>query len=84
MKGRIRPWRAFWPDFSLRRGCRLYRQYAKGLAHLLIFTGIIWGLSSGPGSLGAVLGLGMAFFYVYQIVDSIRSAHAVRLGQPAP
>jgi TM2 domain-containing membrane protein YozV len=59
-------------------------QYAKGLAHLLIFTGIIWGLSSGPGSLGAVLGLGMAFFYVYQIVDSIRSAHAVRLGQPAP
>jgi hypothetical protein len=59
-------------------------QYAKGLAHLLIFTAIIWGLSSGPGSLAPILGLGMAFFYVYQIVDAIRTAHAVRAGQPAP
>src|SRR6266704_6512158 len=43
-------------------------QYAKGLAHLLIFTGLVWGLSSGAmGNLEPVLGIGMAFFIVYQI-----------------
>jgi hypothetical protein len=59
-------------------------QYAKGLAHLLIFTGLIWGLSHGGGALAPLLGLTLAFFYVYQIIDSVRSAHAVQLGQPAP
>src|SRR2546430_5200655 len=42
-------------------------QYAKGLAHLLIFTGLVWGLSSGAmGNLEPVLGIGMAFFIVYR------------------
>jgi len=60
-------------------------QYAKGLAHLLIFTGIVWGLSSGHfGSLEPVLGIGMGFFIVYQIIDAIRSAKAIQMGQPAP
>src|SRR3989441_8970442 len=60
-------------------------QYAKGLAHLLIFTGLVWGLSSGAmGNLEPVLGIGMAFFIVYQIIDSIRSAKAVQVGQPPP
>ena len=59
-------------------------QYAKGLAHLLIFTGFIWGLSSTTDSFGAVLGLGLAFFYFYQIIDAVRSAKAIQLGQPAP
>src|SRR5712692_10845467 len=54
-------------------------QYAKGLAHLLIFTGLVWGLSSGAmGNLEPVLGIGMAFFIVYQIIDAIRSAKAVQ------
>ena len=59
-------------------------QYAKGLAHLLIFTGLIWGLSHGSGPLEPLLALTLAFFIVYQIIDAVRSAHAVQLGQPAP
>jgi hypothetical protein len=60
-------------------------QYAKGLAHLLIFTGLVWGLSSGHfGSLEPVLGIGMGFFVVYQIIDAVRSAHAIRMGQSPP
>jgi hypothetical protein len=58
-------------------------QYAKGLAHLLIFTGLIWGLSE-TEHLGPLLGLTLAFFIVYQIIDAVRSARAVQLGQPAP
>jgi hypothetical protein len=60
-------------------------QYAKALAHLLIFVSLIWALSSGHfGSLEPVLGIGMAFFVIYQIVDAIRTARALQLGQPVP
>lgn len=60
-------------------------QYAKGLAHLVAFTLLIWGVSivRAPG-LDVAFGLGIAFFYVYQIIDAVRSAWAVRLGQPPP
>ena len=58
-------------------------QYAKGLAHLLIFTLLVWGLSSGhAGGMEPVLGIAMGFFVVYQIIDAVRSAHAIRMGQP--
>lgn len=62
-------------------------QYAKGLAHLLIFAGLIFALSNSSdngGALAPVFGIALAFFYVYQIVDAVRSAHAIRLGQPPP
>jgi Domain of unknown function (DUF5668) len=59
-------------------------QYAKGFAHLVIFVGCVWGLSEGNGDLAPVLGVGLAFFIVYQIIDAIRSAHAIQAGQPAP
>ncbi len=60
-------------------------QYAKGLAHLLIFVGLIWGLSSGHmGGFEPVLGIAMGFFVVYQIIDSVRSANAIRMGQAPP
>jgi hypothetical protein len=59
-------------------------QYAKGLAHLLIFVGLIWGLSSGHGSFAPVLGIGLGFFIVYQIIDAVRSAKALQMGEPAP
>jgi len=58
-------------------------QYAKGLAHLLIFAGLIWGTDHG-GRWEAVFGIAIAFFYVYQIIDAVRSARAIQLGQPAP
>ena len=59
-------------------------QYAKGLAHLLIFVGILWGLISGHGHLAPFLGIAMGFFYVYQIIDAVRSASAIQTGQAPP
>jgi TM2 domain-containing membrane protein YozV len=56
-------------------------QYAKGLAHLIIFFLLVWG--TGHIS-GLICGLGIAFFYVYQIIDAVRSAKAIQMGQPAP
>ena len=58
-------------------------QYAKGLAHLLIFVMLIFA-SDHAGSWGWIFGLGIAFFYVYQIIDAVRTAHALQAGQPAP
>lgn len=63
-------------------------QYAKGLAHLLIFGMLVAGVSTGDHGnseiLSVVCGLGIAFFYVYQIIDSVRSAKALQLGQAPP
>jgi hypothetical protein len=59
-------------------------QYAKGLAHLVIFTLLILGASSGSGTAGLVFGLAIGGFYFYQIIDSVRTARAVQLGQPPP
>lgn len=59
-------------------------QYAKGLAHLVIFTLLILGVSSGSGTAGLVFGLAIGGFYFYQIIDSIRSARAIQLGQAPP
>ena len=58
-------------------------QYAKGLAHMLIFAFLVWGASADVGP-APLFGLGIAFFYIYQIVDAYRSAKALQLGQPAP
>lgn len=58
-------------------------QYAKGLAHLLIFVMFIFALNHG-GSWDALFGIGLAFFIVYQIIDSIRTARAIQEGLPAP
>jgi hypothetical protein len=63
-------------------------QYAKGLAHLVIFGLLVAGASAsdhgGSEILGVICGLGIAFFYVYQIIDSVRSARALQLGQAPP
>jgi hypothetical protein len=58
-------------------------QYAKGLAHLVIFGLLIFG-SDHAGSWDALFGIGIAFFYVYQIIDAVRTAHAVQANQPPP
>jgi hypothetical protein len=58
-------------------------QYAKGLAHLVIFVLLIMGMNHGDG-LATFCGLAFAFFYVYQIIDAVRSARALQMGQPAP
>jgi hypothetical protein len=60
-------------------------QYAKGLAHLVITVSAIVALSSNlPWYVDTVLGISLGFFYFYQIIDSVRSAHAIQAGQPAP
>jgi hypothetical protein len=59
-------------------------QYGKGLAHLIAFTLLIIGASSGSDVAGTLFGIGIAFFYVYQIIDAVRSARALQLGLPAP
>jgi TM2 domain-containing membrane protein YozV len=63
-------------------------QYAKGLAHLLIFVALIFGVTNADNSnndaAAAVLGISMAFFYVYQIIDAVRSAKAIQFGQAPP
>jgi Domain of unknown function (DUF5668)/B-box zinc finger len=63
-------------------------QYAKGLAHLAIFVLLIAGASAsdhGHGeALGIICGLSIAFFYVYQIIDAVRSAKAIQMSQPIP
>jgi hypothetical protein len=60
-------------------------QYAKGLAHLVTFTLLVWGETVvNNDGLNAVLGIAIAFFYVWQIIDSVRTAKAIQMGLPAP
>ena len=59
-------------------------QYAKGLAHLVIFTLLVLGASSGSEAMGTVFGLSIAGFYFYQIIDAVRTARAIQMGQPPP
>jgi len=58
-------------------------QYAKGLAHLLIFVGLIVGMGQ-RSPLDTLCAFAFAFFYVWQIIDAVRTAHALQAGQPAP
>ena len=61
------------------------RQYAKALAHALIFVGLVWGTEAIGGAagvtIGRLLGVAILLFYIYQIVDAVRSANAIRCGQ---
>jgi hypothetical protein len=60
-------------------------QYAKGLAHLAIVVAAVIGFSVDlPWQGYAALGIFLGFFWVYQIIDAIRSAKAIQMGQPAP
>jgi hypothetical protein len=60
-------------------------QYAKGLAHLTIFTLLVWGENVVQSDgLQMVLGFGIAFFVIYQIIDAVRTARAIQMGQPLP
>jgi len=60
-------------------------QYAKGLAHLGIVVLCIIGLSADlPWYVKMTLGIFLGFFWVYQIVDAVRTARAIQTGQPSP
>jgi hypothetical protein len=63
-------------------------QYAKGLAHLAIFASLFAGANAaenhGNDALETICILGLVFFVVYQIIDSVRSARAIQMAQPVP
>src|ERR1700686_5382 len=63
-------------------------KYAKGLAHLAIFVLLIAGANASDHghseALGIICGLGIAFYYIYQIIDAVRSAKAIQMAQPIP
>jgi len=58
-------------------------QFGKAFAHLLTFAFLIVAMEHAGGA-EPLFGIGMAFFYVYQIFDAYRSAKAKQLGQPTP
>jgi len=60
-------------------------QYAKGLAHFIVAVLLIVGqANANSDTVHLVLGLCMGGFYFYQLIDAIRSAKAIQVGQPAP
>lgn len=59
-------------------------QYAKGLAHLVIFILLVVGASHFHDPLDTICGLGIAAFVFYQIIDAVKTAKAINAGQPAP
>jgi len=60
-------------------------QYAKGLSHLVIAVLLILGVNADlPWYMITFIAISMGFFYVYQIIDAIRTAKALQMGEPAP
>lgn len=59
-------------------------QYAKGLAHLIIFILLVIGASHGHEPLDTICGLGIAAFVFYQIIDAVKTAKAINAGQQPP
>jgi hypothetical protein len=57
--------------------------YARGLAYLVVFVALISGLCQG-GSASLICGIGLAAFYFWQIIDSVRSARYLQMGLAAP
>jgi Domain of unknown function (DUF5668)/B-box zinc finger len=58
-------------------------QYAKGLAYLVIMVLLGWGTDH-TGGIGGFFVAGVIFFWVFQIIDAVRTARAIQEGQPAP
>jgi len=56
-------------------------QYTKGLAYMGIFVLLIVATAKIDG---LIFGLALGFFCVYQMIDAVRSARAIQMGQPAP
>jgi hypothetical protein len=59
-------------------------QYAKGLAHLVIFILLVIGANHGPEPVDWICGLGIAAFVFYQIIDAVKTAKAINAGQTPP
>jgi hypothetical protein len=59
-------------------------QYAKGLSHLVIFILLVIGASNAHDPLDWICGIGIAAFVFYQIIDAVKTAKALQVGQTPP
>src|SRR6476661_9118886 len=59
-------------------------QYAKGLAHLVIFILLVIGANHGREPVDTICGIGIAAFIFYQIIDAVKTAKALQVGQTPP
>src|SRR5206468_12966380 len=59
-------------------------QYAKGLAHLVIFILLVVGANNAHDPLDWICGIGIAAFVFYQIIDAVKTARALQGGQTPP
>jgi len=58
-------------------------QYAKGLAHMIVFVLLIYGCDH-AGNWDWIFGIAIPFFILYQIIDAVRTAKALQAGAPPP
>jgi|SRR5450432_1096686 Domain of unknown function (DUF5668) len=56
-------------------------QYVKGFAYMGVFVFLILGTIHLSG---LIFGLALGFFCVYQMIDAVRTAHAIQAGLPIP
>ena len=56
----------------------------RGVMQIAVFAALIYALSNFGGGLEPVFGLAISFWYIYQIIDSIRVARAKQRGTVAP
>jgi B-box zinc finger len=60
-------------------------QYVKGLVYMgIAVLTIVLHSQDISGIAHAALGIFQGFFWIYQIIDSVRTARAIQMGEPAP
>jgi len=60
-------------------------EFTRALIHAGVFFGLIAASATAHGaSADTIFGLGIAFWYFFMIIDSVRVARAKQLGQPIP
>src|SRR4051795_1664554 len=60
-------------------------QVIKGMIHVAVFAGLVWGQTLEiPDGLHVLLGLGIAFWVFYQVFDAYTTARARLYGLPIP
>ena len=69
--------------FPIGVGAVYCSQFAKGLAYLVIMVLLGYGMDH-AGSLSGLFVAAFIFFWIFQIIDAVRSARAIQAGQPAP
>jgi Domain of unknown function (DUF5668)/B-box zinc finger len=69
--------------FPIGVGAVYCSQYAKGLAYLVIMVLLGYGTDH-AGGLGGLFVAAFLFFWVFQIIDAVRTAKAIQTGEPIP